>query len=79
MKKAKFKNRTGFEGLSEIRKSAYDRVLGGVCGGLGECTPIPNWVWRTIFVLSVIFGGLGVFVYVVLWIFMPSAQINIGN
>ncbi|MCP4177542.1 MAG: PspC domain-containing protein [bacterium] len=72
--KRTYDDRNSFEGLKDIRKSQYDRILGGVCGGLGESTPIPSWIWRVIFVLSVIFGGLGAFVYIILWIFMPSAQ-----
>ncbi|HJO95245.1 MAG TPA: PspC domain-containing protein [Victivallales bacterium] len=71
---SEFNNDTGFEGLKRIRKSAYDRMLGGVCGGLGESTPIPAWIWRVIFLLSIIFGGLGAFVYIILWIFMPGPQ-----
>jgi hypothetical protein len=34
----KFNDKTGFDELNKICKSVYDRVLGGVCGGLGENT-----------------------------------------
>jgi len=59
--------------LQQLRKSANDRVLDGICGGLGEFTPVPAWVWRVLFVLTAVFGGAGVVAYVLLWWLMPAA------
>jgi phage shock protein C len=60
--------------LQTFRRSAHDRWLGGVCGGLGELTPVPAWCWRVLFCLSVLFAGFGVILYILLWIFVPAAQ-----
>jgi phage shock protein PspC (stress-responsive transcriptional regulator) len=60
--------------LQQLRKSANDRVLGGICGGLGEYTPVPALIWRVLFVLTAIFGGAGLVAYVVLWCLMPTAD-----
>ena len=60
--------------LRTFRRSAQDRWLGGVCGGLGECTPVPAWCWRVLFCVSVLFVGFGVILYVLLWIFAPAAE-----
>ncbi len=60
--------------LRRFRRSARDRWVGGVCGGLGECTPVPAWCWRVLFCVSVLFVGFGVILYVLLWIFAPAAQ-----
>jgi phage shock protein C len=57
-----------------LSKSKTDRMVGGVCGGLGAYTPIPTWVWRAGFLASVLFFGTGVLVYVVLWIALPDEQ-----
>jgi len=58
--------------LQAFTKSDTDRWLGGICGGLGEHTPLPSWAWRVIFVLLFIIYGTGLLIYIVLWIFAPS-------
>jgi phage shock protein PspC (stress-responsive transcriptional regulator) len=60
--------------LNNLKKSKTDKKIAGVCGGLGEYTAIPSWIWRVIFVLSVFIGGLGALTYIVLWLCMPSAD-----
>ena len=57
--------------LNQFRRSTTDRWIGGVCGGLGEITGIPSWSWRILFVLTALLQGLGVVMYVLLWIFVP--------
>ena len=57
--------------LNQFRRSTTDRWIGGVCGGLGETTGIPSWSWRILFVLTALLQGLGVVMYVLLWIFVP--------
>lgn len=57
--------------LNQLRRSNSDRWLGGVCGGMGESTGIPSWAWRILFVLTAFLHGLGVLMYVLLWIFVP--------
>jgi phage shock protein PspC (stress-responsive transcriptional regulator) len=64
----------GQNALQAFRRSAHDRLLGGVCGGLGESTPVPAWCWRVLFCVSVLFVGFGVLLYILLWIFAPAAQ-----
>ena len=61
--------------LQTLQRDAYDRWLGGVCGGLGRATGLPSWVWRIIFVFGVVFAGSGLLAYVLLWIFMPPAPL----
>ena len=57
--------------LNQFRRSNTDRWIGGVCGGLGEITGIPSWSWRILFVLTALLHGIGVIMYVLLWIFVP--------
>ena len=57
--------------LQNLTKSDSDKWIGGVCGGLGESSPIPSWVWRLLFVISSFFGP-GLLFYILLWIFVPS-------
>ena len=61
--------------LSRLHRSLTDRWLGGVCGGLDELTGIPAWSWRILFVLTTFLHGLGVLMYILLWIFVPVQKV----
>lgn len=51
-----------------------DTVLSGVCGGIGAYLGTdPVWI-RILFILFAIFFGIGFFVYIALWIALPSAR-----
>ncbi len=60
--------------LNQLTKSATDKKVGGVCGGLGDSTAVPSWCWRILFVTSSILYGFGFGLYVLLWIFMPNPK-----
>jgi phage shock protein C len=57
--------------LGRLHRSLAGRWFGGVCAGLGELTGIPAWSWRILFVLTTFLHGLGLLMYVLLWIFVP--------
>jgi phage shock protein C len=49
-----------------------NRILGGVCAGLAEGFHLdPLWV-RLAFLLLVFLQGVGLFIYIVLWLVMPE-------
>lgn len=58
--------------LHQLRRTLHDRWIGGVCGGLGRMTGVPSWAWRILFVLTVFLNGLGLLMYILLWIFVPQ-------
>jgi phage shock protein PspC (stress-responsive transcriptional regulator) len=58
--------------LQTLTKSDSDRWIGGVCGGLGESSPIPSWAWRLLFATLIICFGTGILLYILLWIFVPA-------
>ncbi|MDD4872751.1 MAG: PspC domain-containing protein [Kiritimatiellae bacterium] len=60
--------------LREMRKSSKDKKIAGICGGFGEYTPLPSWLWRVIFLTSLFVGGIGIIAYIILWICMPAAK-----
>ena len=59
--------------LQRLTKSNQDKWIGGVCGGLGEHSPIPAWCWRFLLAFLFLFYGAGLVIYILLWIFVPRA------
>ncbi|MCU0927650.1 MAG: PspC domain-containing protein [Burkholderiaceae bacterium] len=57
--------------INTLRRNRTDKWLGGVCGGLGLATGVDSWIWRLLFVVLALFGGTGVVIYLLLWIFVP--------
>ena len=56
-----------------LHLSRSDRKIAGVCGGLGEWLDVDPVFLRVAFVLLALVAGLGIAVYVVLWLFLPRA------
>lgn len=56
-----------------LHLSRADRKIAGVCGGLGEWLDIDPVFLRVAFILLALAGGLGIAVYIVLWLFLPRA------
>jgi phage shock protein PspC (stress-responsive transcriptional regulator) len=56
-----------------LRLSRADRKIAGVCGGLGEWLDVDPVFFRVAFILFALACGLGIAVYVLLWIFLPRA------
>jgi phage shock protein PspC (stress-responsive transcriptional regulator) len=55
----------------KLRRIMGRHWLGGVCAGIGYWLSVPTWLVRLGWSLALLFYGLGGFVYVLLWIFMP--------
>ena len=58
--------------INAVRRSASDRWLGGVCGGIARATRVDSWVWRLLFALLLFCAGAGLVLYLLLWIFVPA-------
>ncbi len=57
-----------------LTRSTTESMVAGVCGGLAEYFSIDPVIVRLIFVLVTLTSGLGLPVYLVLWILMPKAS-----
>jgi phage shock protein PspC (stress-responsive transcriptional regulator) len=56
----------------KLYRSTTDKMLAGVCGGLGKYFGIDATVVRLIFALLVFFGvGSGIILYIILALIMP--------
>lgn len=52
-----------------------DRILGGVCAGLGRRFGLSPWAARILFVLLLmVIPGSQILIYPVLWVLMPSEE-----
>jgi phage shock protein PspC (stress-responsive transcriptional regulator) len=55
-----------------LRRSRTDRKLAGVCGGLGAYTNVDPIIFRVLFAVFSLFGGFGLLLYGVAWLFIPE-------
>lgn len=63
---------SGATGPRRLLRSRDERVLGGVCGGIGEYLGVDPVLIRLAAVLLVFAGGAGVIAYIVAWIVIPE-------
>ncbi len=54
-----------------LHRSQRDKMIAGVCGGLGDFFEIDPVIFRVAFVLLAFFGGSGLVIYLVLALLMP--------
>ena len=55
-----------------LYRSGKERVLGGVCGGMGEYLDVDPTVIRLIWVLFTLLSfGIGIIAYLIAWIIVP--------
>lgn len=59
----------------KLYKSAYDKKICGVCGGIAEYFGIDSTIVRLATVLLVIPGGMSIWVYIVAALVMPEAPV----
>ncbi|MBU0475160.1 MAG: PspC domain-containing protein [Bacteroidetes bacterium] len=63
-----------------ITRSRQNRIFGGVAAGLAEYLTIDPLVARILFVVSVFFSGIGILLYLIMWIVIPEEKfINYSN
>ena len=55
-----------------LYRSRSKRMLGGVCGGLGEYLKIDPTVMRVIFVILAFFYGASLLIYLIMWVLVPE-------
>jgi len=60
-------------GPRRIYRDPDNRMIGGVCSGLGAYLGIDTVIMRILFILFLIFG-VGFLVYIILWIVVPEAR-----
>ncbi len=64
----------------KLYRSTNDKMIAGICGGLGEYFDIDPTIFRIIFVILGLPGGLpGIPLYLIMWIIIPEKGNDITN
>ena len=59
-----------------LYRNDNDKILGGVCGGLASYLRVDPTIVRLVFALFSLGGGVGILIYILLWIILPSKPLN---
>jgi phage shock protein PspC (stress-responsive transcriptional regulator) len=60
------------EDYKRLMRTSGDKVIGGVCGGIAKFTHIDPTLLRIATLLLMIFGGLSLWIYIILWLLIPE-------
>jgi len=69
MTKTKKANQT-----KRLYRSKKNRIISGVCGGIGEYFDIDPTLIRLLWVISILIWGAGIFAYLIAWIIFPEKK-----
>jgi phage shock protein PspC (stress-responsive transcriptional regulator) len=61
-------------GYHRMYRDPDNRVIGGVCSGMGAYWDIDPVILRIIFVVLIMAGGIGALIYLILYIVIPEAR-----
>jgi phage shock protein PspC (stress-responsive transcriptional regulator) len=61
-------------GYHRMYRDPDKRIIGGVCAGMGAYWSIEPWIVRIIFIVLTMMGGLGILIYLILYIVLPEAK-----
>jgi phage shock protein C len=60
---------------NKLRRSRHDRIIAGVCSGLGDFFGIDTIWIRVFFLLALLPGGFpGILTYLALWLIVPPEE-----
>ena len=62
------------DGSRVVRRSRSERVIAGVCGGIGRYLGVDPMLLRIAFIVLALANGLGVIAYVVAWVAIPEER-----
>lgn len=64
----------------KFERSSTNRVIGGVCAGLADYLNLDIALMRVLFVVAAFCGSFGFWLYIILWIVIPSQKLlNFDN
>ena len=54
-----------------LQRSRTEKMIAGVCGGIAEYLGVDPTLIRVLWVLITLMAGVGVLLYLILWVIMP--------
>ena len=59
-----------------VYRSRKDRILGGICGGMGDYFNIDPVLVRVAWLVLFFAGGVGLLAYIISWIIIPEEPVG---
>ena len=56
----------------KLQRSTSNKMIAGVCAGIGKYFNLDPTIVRVLYVLMVFFAGFGILLYLILWLVIPS-------
>lgn len=56
----------------KLQRSTSNKMIAGVCAGVGKYFNLDPTIIRVLYVLMVFFAGFGILLYLILWLVIPS-------
>jgi len=60
--------------MKRLYRSKKDKIIGGVCGGIGEYFNIDPVLIRILWLFFTFVGGAGILAYIIAWVVIPLSQ-----
>ena len=57
--------------VKRLYRSGKNKILGGVCGGLGDYFEVDPTLVRILWILFLFAGGAGLLAYLIAWFIVP--------
>lgn len=67
------------ETVKRLYRSRKERMIAGVCVGLGDYLKVDPTLIRLLFVLFTLMGGQGILAYLILWLIVPEEPIVLNE
>ncbi|MFC1481011.1 PspC domain-containing protein [Candidatus Neomarinimicrobiota bacterium] len=58
--------------MKRLYRSRKNHIVGGVCGGLGDYFELDPVLIRLVWLIMILFGGIGILLYFIAWIIIPA-------
>ena len=63
-------------GEKRLYRSRDDRVLAGICSGMGKYLNVDPVIIRLIWAATILLAGTGIFLYIIAWIIIPEEPVK---
>lgn len=65
--------------VKRLYRSKKEKMVGGVCGGLGEFFQVDPIIFRLIFLMLLFGVGSGALIYIVMMLIIPEAPTEVKS